>query len=94
MYCTNSPGKLCFSGFSGFQTLQYPCLTILAEPTKLSLSSYYALAFLSIVLAIQMHKLSVSFGHGVGFTLGLIFLNPIFTLILAFGSSEYIGAQD
>ncbi|MDD3219562.1 MAG: DUF5684 domain-containing protein [Lachnospiraceae bacterium] len=53
------------------------------------------LSLLSIVLAIiQMHKLSVSFGHGVGFTLGLIFLNPIFTLILAFGSSEYIGAQD
>ncbi len=40
------------------------------------------------------HKLSKSFGHGVGFTLGLIFLSIIFLYILAFGSSEYQGAQE
>lgn len=44
------------------------------------------------VLSIMcIHKLSKSFGHGIGFTLGLIFLCPIFTLILGLGSSEYIG---
>lgn len=37
-----------------------------------------------------MHKLSKAFGHGVLFSLGLIFLDPIFKLILAFGSSEYM----
>jgi hypothetical protein len=42
---------------------------------------------------IQSHKLSKSFGHGVGFTIGLIILNPIFKLILAFGSNEYQGPQ-
>jgi hypothetical protein len=44
-----------------------------------------------VIGIIDVHKLSKSFGHGIGFTLGLIFLSPIFTLILAFGSSEYIG---
>ena len=40
---------------------------------------------------IVTHKLSKSFGHGIGFTLGLLFLSPIFTLILGLGSSTYIG---
>ena len=35
------------------------------------------------------HRVSKSFGHGVGFTVGLILLNIIFVLILAFGKSEY-----
>jgi len=35
--------------------------------------------------------LSKSFGKGTGFTLGLIFLTPIFILILAFDSSVYLG---
>lgn len=47
----------------------------------------------AIVSLIQLNKMSKSFGHGIGFTLGLIFLNPIFILILAFGSSEYEGPQ-
>lgn len=46
-----------------------------------------------VIGIISIHKLSKSFGHGVGFTLGLIFLSPIFTLILGLGSSEYIGPQ-
>ena len=37
------------------------------------------------------NKLSKSFGHGAGFTVGLVFLNPIFKLILGFGSSKYVG---
>ena len=36
-------------------------------------------------------KLAASFGHDIGFVLGLIFLRPIFMLILAFDSSEYEG---
>lgn len=42
-----------------------------------------------VILIMTLHKLSKSFGKGVGFTLGLIFLSPIFLLILAFGKSEY-----
>ena len=44
-----------------------------------------------VICIIAIHKLSKSFGHGIGFTLGLLFLSPIFTLILGLGSSEYIG---
>ncbi len=35
------------------------------------------------------HYLSKVFGHGIGFTLGNIFLPGIFWLILGFGSSKY-----
>jgi hypothetical protein len=46
----------------------------------------------NIVLAIWMvNLLSKSFGHGVGFTLGLIFLGFIFIPILGLGESKYIG---
>jgi hypothetical protein len=44
-----------------------------------------------VILIIVMNDLSKSFGHGVGFTLGLIFLSIIFLFILAFGSSTYRG---
>lgn len=47
----------------------------------------------NIVISIMLYfKLSKAFGHGVGFGFGLLFLYPIFLLILAFGSSEYVGA--
>jgi hypothetical protein len=45
-----------------------------------------------IVLIIIDYELAKSFGHGVGFTIGLIFLQLIFLLILAFGSSQYRGS--
>ncbi len=48
--------------------------------------------FVNIVFAIWMtNLLSKSFGKDVGFTLGLIFLSPIFIPILGFGSARYIG---
>ncbi|HBH48727.1 MAG TPA: hypothetical protein DDX98_08805 [Bacteroidales bacterium] len=40
----------------------------------------------------MINLLSKSFGKDVGFTLGLIFLGPIFILILGFGSAKYVGA--
>lgn len=46
-----------------------------------------------IVGLMTVYKLSLSFGKGIGFTLGLIFLPMIFFPILAFGSSEYYGPQ-
>ncbi len=47
-----------------------------------------ALAFL-ILQIVYLRKLAAAFGHGVWFTLGLIFLHPLFILILGFGKSEY-----
>jgi hypothetical protein len=46
----------------------------------------------NLVFAIWMLNLiSKSYGHGVGFTLGILFLSFIFLPILAFGSSKYVG---
>lgn len=39
-------------------------------------------------------KMSKAFGHGTGFAVGLLFLTPIFLMILGFGSSQYLGPQD
>jgi hypothetical protein len=44
-----------------------------------------------VFLIIIYHRLSVAFGHEVGFTLGLIFLPIIFFPLLAFGDSKYLG---
>ena len=47
----------------------------------------------NLVFGIMLYfKLAKAFGHGAGFGFGLLFLNPIFILILAFDSSEYVGA--
>ncbi len=44
-----------------------------------------------IFVIIVINNLSKSFGHGAGFTIGLLFLGIIFYPILAFGSSKYVG---
>lgn len=46
---------------------------------------------MSVMYILVSIKMSYSFGHGVGYALGLIFLPPIFLLILAFDDSRYIG---
>ena len=52
-----------------------------------------AILVIQIMNLISSHKLSKAFGHDLGFTLGLIFLEPIFIMILGFGSSKYEGIQ-
>lgn len=48
--------------------------------------------FVNIVVAVVVYyDLARSFGHGVGFTLGLLILNIIFLPILGFGGSRYRG---
>ena len=45
-----------------------------------------------LVLSIKaQYYLAKSFGHGVGFTIGLLLFSPIFRLILGLGGSEYVG---
>ena len=58
-------------------------LVVLA--TSIALLVYY------ILLAI---RLSHAFGHGAGFAVGLIFLEAIFIMILGFGESKYVGADN
>jgi hypothetical protein len=48
--------------------------------------------FVNIIFAIWMvNLLSKSFGHGTGFTIGLMLLSFIFYPILGLGESKYIG---
>ena len=47
----------------------------------------------SVLDAMLCWKVSKAFGHGILFTLGLILLNPIFTLYLGFGPDAYRGPQ-
>lgn len=52
------------------------------------------LPIVNIVMMIMLYiNLAKAFGKGTGFIIGLIFLPNIFTLILAFGSSQYQGSQ-
>lgn len=43
-----------------------------------------------IMLSFKMAK---AYGQGTGFGFGILFLKPIFYMILGFGDSEYIGPQ-
>ena len=43
-----------------------------------------------VIEVMLLNKLAKSFGHGTGFTIGLIFLPYVFLLILGFGSDEFI----
>jgi hypothetical protein len=50
--------------------------------------------FVNIVFGIiLLHALSTSFGHGAGFTVGLIFLSVIFLYILGYDSNRYQGTK-
>ncbi len=66
-------------------------------PVVLSaLSEKEALAVICGILLFVIHALSAykkaeAFGKGIGFAAGLFFLPSIFTLILAFGSAQYLG---
>ncbi len=46
-----------------------------------------------IMYCVSCHKVSRSYGQSGGFTVGLIILPFIFYLILAFGSSKYVGPE-
>ena len=49
------------------------------------------LILLAISILIINYKLSKRFGHGILFTIGLLLFQPLFYLILGFGSSKYRG---
>lgn len=52
------------------------------------------LPIVNIVYAIMLtFRLAKSFGKGVGFGFGLLFLEGIFVLILAFGKAQYVGPR-
>ncbi len=46
-----------------------------------------------IIWIIVANDVSKSYGKGVGFTVGLVLLSPIFICILGFGDAQYVGPQ-
>jgi len=52
----------------------------------------YFVPIVNIIISIIVtHALSLSFGKGTGFTLGLIFLGFIFYPVLAWSDAQYLG---
>ena len=60
-----------------------------------SLTVYMLVILIKIILVVisimYSIKLARAFGRGTGFAIGLIFLQPIFMLILGFGDDRYYG---
>ena len=70
-------------------TLAYALATVIVGEG--SVLTGIILLVMTVIEWMAFHKLSKAFGHGIGFTIGLICLQPIFLLILGFGSSRYVG---
>lgn len=47
----------------------------------------------AVISIILQFKLAKAFGKGIGFGFGLLFLSPIFYIILGFDESYYVGPQ-
>lgn len=54
---------------------------------------WFFIPFVNIVMAVWLYyDLAKSFGHGTGWTIGMIVLPYIFVPMLGFGKSQYVGA--
>lgn len=79
----------------------YSLIPILREYKLVKIADGKGIKFLLFIIPIVniiygiifCNRLAQSFGKGVGFTIGLIFLPNIFQLILGFGSAQYIGPK-
>ncbi len=86
------------AGIQGFLAI-IPLVNIYFMVTQLALKPWWWIILLFIpfvnffALIMLTHAISENFGHGIGFTLGLIFLSFIFYPILAFGDSQFVGGR-
>ncbi len=64
-----------------------------SEDSTMILLGRFCTFAVAMLTAVQNVKLSRSFGHGIFYALGLIFLNPLFIVLLGFGGSRYRGPQ-
>ena len=44
-----------------------------------------------VINVITQYKKAVAFGQGIGFTIGLVLVSPIFNMILGLGNYQYLG---
>lgn len=66
-----------------------PLVMDLTLSVLLAVLSFAASTVMIVFVIITLHGLSKSFGRGPGFTVGLVLVNVVFAMILAFGSSVY-----
>lgn len=94
IYSTYTEYKLVWNTKMFAVFMAFAVATAILENMDGMLFLYYAASIGTIVMnIIACVKMSMSFGHGTGFAIGLILLNPIFLLILAFDGSAYIGPE-
>jgi hypothetical protein len=68
----------------------YVMLRIVGRPGWMVITFF--IPFINLIMwVILMGNLAKSFGKGIAFVLGLIFLNPLFAIILGFGKAAYVG---
>lgn len=91
--------KICGLSFLKWFVLPVICgsfvLGFIAGLTGIQTISQLGTTIIDLIVAIKLiNALGDAFGKGTGFKLGLFFLTNIFTLILGFGSAEYVGPAD
>jgi hypothetical protein len=67
------------------------CLSGVTDSSIIAAVAWIVTVAMFAMNVILWYKLAKAFGHGIGFTIGLFLLNPIFMLILGLGSSQYVG---
>lgn len=72
------------------------CLSVLfsfilpsIEGDAMRIVSIIYLLIVLVIYIVYCRRLASAFGKGIGFTLGLIILHPLFIMILGYGSAEY-----
>ena len=70
----------------------YVMLEIAGRPGWWVILWFIPIPIIQIILMVIMYwGVAQNFGKGVGYTIGLFFLSPIFIPLLAFGDAEYEG---
>ena len=66
-------------------------ITLGQSPLLITATIFAVLSLIIMIITdiVYAHRTSKAFGHGIGFTIGLIFLPNIFWFIIAFGRSKY-----
>lgn len=79
----------------GVTTMQGGDVVAGSAPNPIFAILAFACLIVTIVWGIRLAlKTAKAYGKGTGFGIGLVLLPSIFTLILGFGSAEYVGPQE
>ena len=90
---------MCWSGIFGIiyaigmGVTSYISANAAEDQTMAMISGVVGLVCL-VISVVGDYKLAKCFGKGIGTFIGLLFLQPIFMMILGFGDSEYVGKDN